>query len=213
MVTVHEEAPGAALLERLVPGTRLTAVVMGGDDPKAVEVLVEVVSLLHASPCRLEGIPCARDLGRGFESYLASQDERLPRDLIARARERWDTLCDTQRTPRLLHGDLQHENVLLDRRRGWTAIDPKGVVAELEFELGPALRNPPDRPDLYGRTSEVERRLDVIGRHLAVDIGRVVDWAWSQALLSAVWTIEDGGDPAPSDPALLLAATLEPMLS
>jgi streptomycin 6-kinase len=43
---------------------------------------------------------------------------------------------------RLLHGDLQHYNVLLDRKRGWLAIDPKGVVAEGEFELGAALRNP-----------------------------------------------------------------------
>ena len=42
----------------------------------------------------------------------------------------------------LLHGDLQHYNVLLDKDRGWVAIDPKGVVGELEYEVGALLRNP-----------------------------------------------------------------------
>lgn len=45
--------------------------------------------------------------------------------------------------------DLQHYNVLFDDARGWLAIDPKGVVGEVEYEIGAILRNPIERPDLF----------------------------------------------------------------
>ena len=38
--------------------------------------------------------------------------------------------------------DLQHYNVLFDSDRGWLAIDPKGVIGEVEYEIGASLRNP-----------------------------------------------------------------------
>ena len=67
-------------------------------------------------------------------------------------------LSGSQRSTRLLHGDLQHYNVLFDTDRGWLAIDPKGVVGELEHEIGAVLRNPDERPDLFLSSSVIERR-------------------------------------------------------
>jgi streptomycin 6-kinase len=113
---------------------------------------------------------------------------------------------------RLLHGDLQHYNVLSDGARGWIAIDPKGVAGELEYELGAALRNPHERPELYSNTSAVERRIACFAQHLPVDAGRVLAWAYAQAVLSAIWTVEDDGVVRPDDPALMLAAAIGPML-
>jgi streptomycin 6-kinase len=40
--------------------------------------------------------------------------------------------------------DLHHYNVLSDSGRGWLAIDPKGLVGEVEYEVGAAIRNPID---------------------------------------------------------------------
>ena len=40
-------------------------------------------------------------------------------------------LCESQRDVRLLHGDLHHDNVLLDAGRGCLAIDPTGVTGEV----------------------------------------------------------------------------------
>jgi streptomycin 6-kinase len=36
----------------------------------------------------------------------------------------------------LLHGDLHHHNILLDHKRGWIAIDPKGVIGHPGLEVG-----------------------------------------------------------------------------
>ena len=41
----------------------------------------------------------------------------------------------------LLHGDLHHENILLDEERGWLAIDPKGVMGPKVMECGRYLHN------------------------------------------------------------------------
>ena len=92
-------------------------------------------------------------------------------------------LCASQRGVRLLHGDLQHYNVLFDRRRGWVSIDPKGVLGEPEYEIGAALRNPA-RPALYAVRAIVERGCG------ATRTG----WGWT---LGGSWR---GGSPKPSSP-------------
>ncbi len=117
-------------------------------------------------------------------------------------------LAATQREPALLHGDLHHYNVLSDRARGWCAIDPKGVVGELEYELGAALRNPFDRPELFATLDIVERRLDQFGLVLGLDVGRARGWCFAQAVLAAIWSLEEGDVVDESTPVLQLAHAL-----
>jgi streptomycin 6-kinase len=107
----------------------------------------------------------------------------------------------------LLHGDLHHYNVLSDRARGWCAIDPKGVVGELEYELGAALRNPIDRPDLFASVDIVERRLEHFGLALGIDTSRARGWCFAQAVLAAIWSLEDDKS-AEIEAALQLARAL-----
>jgi len=102
--------------------------------------------------------------------------------------------------------------VLRDAQRGWLAIDPKGVVGELEFELGAFLRNPVERPDLFARADIVERRVARLGSTLAIDPSRVLAWGFAQGVLSAVWSAEDG-EPVTADHAgLQLARVIHPLL-
>jgi hypothetical protein len=119
-----------------------------------------------------EWCPTVERWGEGFARYLASGDGRVPRDLVEPAQRIYADLCRTQRVPALLHGDLHHYNVLSDRARGWCAVDPRGVVGELEYEIGAALRNPIDRPDIFAKLDVVERRLDQFGLALGIDVGR-----------------------------------------
>src|SRR3970282_489257 len=90
----------------------------------------------------------------------------------------------------------------------WCAVDPKGVVGELEYEVGAALRNPFDRPDLFAPLAVVERRLEQFGLVLGIDVGRARGWCFAQAVLSAIWSIEDGHTVDSGDPALQLAHAL-----
>ena len=117
-------------------------------------------------------------------------------------------MCATQRDPALLHGDLHHYNVLSDRARGWCAIDPKGVVGELEYELGAALRNPIDRPDLFAKLDVVERRLDQFGLVLGIDTSRARGWCFAQAVLSAIWQLRGRLRAPRLEAALALARVL-----
>src|SRR5512132_4359180 len=96
---------------------------------------------------------------RGFERYLTTDDARISKQLVEAAQKVFSDLGTSQSRPRLLHGDLHHYNILFDSNRGWLAIDPKGVIGELEYEIGAVLRNPGERPDLFLSTSTIERRV------------------------------------------------------
>ena len=211
VVRVHEHVPGAVLLEQARPGTPLTEVVRAGRDDEATNILARVVESMMAVSPSTAGHVTAEHWGAGFRRYLASGDQRIPTGLVEEARERYIELCGTQTQVRLLHGDLQHYNILLDVDRGWVAIDPKGVVAEVEFELAAGLRNPHGVPELY-TTFAIERRVGRLVDALAIDRDRVIAWAFALAVLSAIWTIEDDGDFERDDPAVQVAEAAQALL-
>jgi len=213
MVRLLEAVPGAVLLERLCPGTPAASLSLAGADDEAIRVLANVLS--RFAPARApEGSPTVQDWGNGFTTYLASGDAKIPPGLVERAEGWYRALIRTQRRVRLLHGDFHHYNVLSDQHRGWLAIDPKGVIGEVEYELGAVLRNPIERLASFSSTRAVEHRLSLLGSHLRLNLDRVLAWAFAQAVLSAIWTVEDRHPPLPDDPILILilARRLEPML-
>ena len=123
----------------------------------------------------------------------------------------------------LLHGDLHHGNILAatpGTRAGsgghpggsgsptrWLAIDPKGVVGEAAYETGALLRNPmPALLTMPHLERVLARRLDRLADELDLDRGRLLGWALAQAVLSAGWTVEDGGSDW--QPAIVVAETL-----
>jgi streptomycin 6-kinase len=212
--TVHVLAhvPGAALLERAVPGRSLTSLVLEGRDDEATGILADVIRRMGASNPTVRWAVTAEEWGKGFRSYLDSGDAQVPAGLVDRARETYARLCASQQHTRLLHGDLQHYNILFDADRGWLAIDPKGVVGEVEYELGASLRNPGERPDLFASPAIVERRVGMHAARLGIDADRTLRWAYAQAVLSAIWSVEDGFPVDSAHLSLQLARAIEPLL-
>ena len=207
VVTVHEFAEGAAVFERLDPGEPLAALTKAGRDEEATDILATLLGrMAPADPP--EWCPKVEQWGEAFARYAASSDTRVPRELVEPAQRIYAALCAAQRVPALLHGDLHHYNVLSDRSRGWFAIDPKGVVGELEYELGAALRNPFDQPEVFASLDVVERRLDQFSLGLGLDVGRARGWCFAQAVLAAIWTFEDGKPPEACEGVLRLARTV-----
>jgi streptomycin 6-kinase len=211
-VRVLEEEIGAVLLERLEPGDQLVSLVNCGDDDKATTILAGVIEKLagHTAP---EVCPTVAEWGKGFDWYLAhGEGQPISHGLVREARTVYEELVSSQRETMLLHGDLQHYNVLFDQRRGWVAIDPKGVVGELEYEIGALQRNPGEQPDLLSDRATVERRLKILTGLLPLDPARTLKWAFAQAILSAIWTVEDGFPLEPNNSALRLANSLRSMI-
>jgi len=213
---VYEQAPGAALLERLRPGNSLADLALNGRDEEATDILADVIQQMRAWSMSSLELPqaCAtvEDWAKGFERHIATGADQIPIDLVAAGQRVFLDLCESQRRPRLLHGDLQHYNVLFDSARGWLAIDPKGVVGEIEYEVGAFLRSPYERPELFLSRTTIERRLKQLTKKLNLDFKRALAWAFAQAVLSAIWSIEDGFAVDRTNPALRLAEVLRPML-
>jgi len=210
-VRVYESCDGAVLLERLDPGEQLAGVVRDGKDDGAMEVLAEVMLKLknRVAP----GIcPTVTDWARGFDRYMSSDDPQVPRSLVEEAHDLYLQLASSQTDIMLLHGDLQHYNVLRDNLRGWLAIDPKGVAGELEYEVSALLRNPVELADFVLKTSTIERRLDLLVTRLNLNAQRVINWSFSQSVLSAIWDVEDGFDVGESNVSLQLARALRAMI-
>jgi streptomycin 6-kinase len=206
-VRVYEHTDGAVLLERVMTGDPLANLVLSDRDDEATEILAGVIQTM-GSPAPPARSVTVEEWARGFEHYLASSDNRIPRALVYKARECYLQLSASQSKRRLLHGDLHHDNILFDAARGWLAIDPKGVVGETEYEIGAALRNPVGRPDLFTQPDTIRRRIERFAETLHLDAGRILRWAFAQAVLSAIWTWEDGFDIDNMDPVLELARVI-----
>ena len=90
-----------------------------------------------------------------FPAALLDRAEAIARHLLASA-------------PRevLLHGDFHHYNVLSADRAPWLAIDPKGMLGDPGYEIGPFLLNPDGPPK---SAALLRRRLDVLAEALAYD--------------------------------------------
>ena len=208
---VYESETGAVLLERLEPGEQLVELVKCGDDEEATKILAQVMKKLAGHEATA-ACPTVADWGRGFDRYLASGDRQISLEMVHEAHDLYQHLTATQGTTMLLHGDLQHYNVLFDIKRGWVAIDPKGVVGEWEYEVGPLLRNPVEQPELLANPAIIKRRLELLTTLLPLNYSRVLRWSYAQSILSAIWDIEDGYQMTPNNPSLTLARHLRPML-
>jgi len=189
-VRILDYAEDALLLERVTPGDSLIAMAATGHDDDANEVLAGVIGRMSGRG--YSSVPTVEEWGSSFERYIAAEDHSLPRPLVEEARKLYEGLCASQQRRRLLHGDLHHGNVLLDSERGWLAIDPKGVLGELEYEIGAALRNPIEYPEVFLDARRIHARIDYFADRLQLDPDRIVGWAFAQAVLSTVWLIEDG---------------------
>jgi streptomycin 6-kinase len=211
VVRVYEYVEGAMLLEQAIPGSSLASMVTAGRDDEATAILADVIHQMAG--CRPPSrCPTLQDWAKGFERYIASGDDQISRDLVDDGQRSYGQLAASQGETTLLHGDLHHYNVLSDVRRGWLAVDPKGVIGEREYEAGAIFRNPTETPELFTSPKTIESRLYRLIQTLKLDSERVLRWAFAQAVLSALWTLEDGFGLEVANPAIVLATTVRAML-
>ncbi len=187
----------AMLMERAQPGRPLSALAMQGQDEAATRIIARLIGRLHRRPPPDHGFPTVEDWGGGFQRVRPMAVARgADAGLIDAAGALYQTLCASQGERFLLHGDLHHGNVLWDRGRGWLAIDPKGVVGELAYETGAMMRNPGQNPRRFADAQVIQRRAGQLSEALQAPAARILDWCFSQAVLAALWFVEDGGNAA-----------------
>jgi streptomycin 6-kinase len=196
----------ATLMQRAMPGTPLSSLVITGSDDEATRHVCATMTALHAPPPPTHVFRRIEDWGAAFARPAAAS---LPSALIHQAARIYNDLCLTQARRVLLHGDLHHDNVLFDAHHGWLAIDPKGIIGESEFEAGAALRNPTEDVRYFASPAIIDRRVRIMCEMMGWRRDRLLQWCFAQAVLSAVWSVEDGESPARG---LAMASASRPLI-
>jgi streptomycin 6-kinase len=141
--------------------------------------------------------------GNSLVALVPEQDERACEVLAAAERTAAD-LLRTAPADVLLHADLHHENVLWDRRRGWLAIDPHGLTGDPAYEFAPLLHNPLSMEPYVADLAL--HRCARLAEASGIEQERIRAWGFVQAVLSAVWSLDE--DPVPDAHVLAVAARL-----
>ncbi len=190
-VGILESEPerGALLLERIQPGQ--TAHDLPED--QAVRAVAEVIRSLHRDDLDVDQklFPRLADWFEALDRYRVRFRDgtgAIPVKRIDRAIAIAAELIASTESPHLLHGDLHHDNILIDESGGWRAIDPKGIIGDPCFEIAPFLRNPSPEIERVADPQQTRtRRLDLFHELLGYDRERMRMWGEAEGVLSAVW--------------------------
>lgn len=191
-VRVLARGEGATLLERAMGARSLAAMARAGQDDEASRILCAAADRLHverARPRPAELIPLRRWLRALFPA--AGQG-----GAIAEAAATAERLLEFDEEPRVLHGDLHHENVLDGGARGWLAIDPKGIFGPRGYDYANILCNPDAETALA--PGRLERQAAVLAQAARLPLTRVLQWGLVHAAISGVWCARDGFDERPA---------------
>lgn len=203
----HEAPRGILLMERVVPGTPVHKL---QSEPEATHTAATLMRELWRSPPANHPFT---SLAIWFQAFarlrksFAGGCGPFPAKLIDKAERTFAELnASTVRTA-ILHGDLHHANILFSAKRGWLAIDPKGICGDPGYEIGPFMLNQLRADDSESATMEIlKQRLEIFSEDLAVSPSRLAQWSFCHAVLSALWDFEESAEWRPT---MRLALMLE----
>lgn len=180
IVKEHEEW-GAILLERLIPGNTLKGV----EKKEQVDHYLKVWNKLDRR--HSDNLPPIRNWFHALRKPI--DHEWVTAEQVAKAQQFMKEIEETSEGDVQLHGDLHHENILLDENHGWLAIDPKGVKGDLYFDYISFLFN-----DLGGDMNLLEYRVKEIAKRQQLSEERLRKAAIAMLTLQTIWAIEDGSE-------------------
>jgi streptomycin 6-kinase len=182
----------AILIERAFPGKNLTDIF---EDRKedAVAVAIELLKQVQRkSPVNLADTISLDDWFASLKRVVGGE---FPQKYPDKALAFYDELSSDRTHLCYIHGDLHHENILSSTREPYLAIDPKGIIGHIGYEIAVFLNN--HHWWLEGE-SEIPAKLDKAVRQFsdAFDIspGDLRRWAYAQMVLSAWWTFGEMPD-------------------
>lgn len=182
----------AMLIEHIDPGTPLS---QEPNDEQATRIIASVMKKMwRPIEPNHSCIPIKRWTRALYEypkTPLDSSKPSIPLTLVMRAKILFEELIQSSSTSVLTHGDLHHDNILLSQKRGWIAIDPKGIVAEPAYDVAAMIRNP---YKLFSRDVDfaplLKRRIQILSEELDISAKRLHGWCMAQTILSGVWTVD-----------------------
>jgi streptomycin 6-kinase len=180
----------ALLLERAEGDRSLAAMAQNGGDEEACRIICGVAAALHTP--RPQPVPPLVPLQPWFRELEASAGKYGGIFPQCAATARY-LLTDPQEVV-ILHGDIHHGNVLDFGERGWLVIDPKGLIGERGFDYANIFCNP-DQATATAPGRFIQR-IALVSAAAGLERRRLLQWVLAWAGLSAIWSLQDGDDPA-----------------
>lgn len=206
----------AMLVERLGPALatqRPAPDGTGAHDETLCAMLLEAWRPLAENPGLTTGAEKARWLADFVDSRWRSLHGPCDRSLIERTLERCaerEAAHDSARCV-LVHGDPHAFNALLDAHASgerYRFVDPDGLFAEPEYDLGVVAREWSDDAYLADPVTEDARRCEVFARRTGLDPHAISSWGAIERVSTALVCIEIGQQAA-GERLLRAAARLE----
>ncbi len=202
-----DEDLAAMVLEKVQPGTSLVEV-QKKDDEEAMKIAAPIIRDVVAD------VPEKHHLRTVFDEMkvIHEMHEKGTWDgetmaMLAKAIQIQEELESTKTEDKLIHGDLHHDNILFDEKRGWLAIDPKGRIGDPAYNAARIMRN-------YWDTKPTEplvrRRIEILADVLGFTQKRIASWAYLDCVLSESWDLDEIGKRGEDEK--LIIALLEKIL-
>lgn len=206
----HEAEDWALLLRRAHPGTPLLAT--PGTPEQHLEACLGVLANLHQAPIANVGVPILREVAQRWSSIAADRAVRWAalladrEGVVDRGISQLQAFAADDSAPtRLLHGDLNPGNLILDNpgTAHWLAIDPKPMLGDPSYELWPVLSQIDDPFAYPDPRAVLLPRLLHASATLALPRRRVAQWALARTVESVLWQLDTW--PTPDRQATALA--------
>jgi streptomycin 6-kinase len=185
-----DEGKKVMVLERLQPGTMLESLVPE-QDVQATSILAGVMRQLWRPVLGKHTFPTVEQLGQDLtqlRACYAGGYGPFPPRLVEEAMDLFATLSASAPQTMLLHGDLQHYNILRAQDT-WLAIDPKGVVGDPGYEVGASFFNPlPRILEVPNLEQMLARRVAQLSEELGMERARIRGWGLAQCVRNA-WSM------------------------
>ncbi len=189
----HDEDTGAMLLERL--GQSMFQLRLPIQERH--EILCQVAMRLWR-PAPGSGLPTGMDKGRRLVAYVEDAWDRLGRPCSEAAvaqslagAERRAAAHDDERAV-LLHGDVHQWNTLRSADEdGWKLVDPDGLLAEPEADLGVLMREDP----VELMTGDSADRARWLAARTGTDAVAIWEWGNIERLANGLLSLETGLQP------------------
>ena len=182
----HDFKQGFYILEKLNPGTSL---LNKSNREKRIEIFSDLAKKL---PVKVESnikLPTFREtIDKAFN--IARKDKKKYEKIIEYieiADTEYKKIEDLNLDKYVLHGDLHHENILLDGDT-YKAIDPHGRIGEKILEVGTFIEN-----EIWNFGESSEQIRDIIykvAKNMDEDIRTIAIAAFIIIVLSTAWSIE-----------------------
>ena len=197
-VKLIESHDNAQLLERISDEgcPALEAMALSGQDDEATGIICDVIAQLHAATTAQDApvslIPFRQrsdDLRRHTcEGRASAEDRRIFQfacDLCD------DLIAETAGCGMPLHGDIHHCNILRSARRGWLAIDPKGILGPRVYEYANTLCNPSRCTDFVATPNRMDRQASIISERAGLNKNLLVQFVFLHAMQCAAWSLDN----------------------